>query len=94
MGETSAGELESRGRLVSTMLRSIYSFSEMRFEADPAAPDRYHLDWRGIEILDASVLEVTLGFVTALVKRSLGPLARVTLARLTPDHARYTVNRG
>jgi hypothetical protein len=94
MSEASASELVSWGRLVSTMLRSVYNFSEMSFEGDPTAPGCYHLDWRGIENLDDSILEVTLGFVTALVKRSLDSRARTTLERLSPEHARYTVSQG
>jgi hypothetical protein len=66
----------------------------MGFEADPAASGRYHVDWRGIESLEESIPEVTLGFVTALVKRSLGPGTQVTLERLAPDHVRYIVSRG
>jgi hypothetical protein len=94
MLDASEKEVESWGRLVCTMLRSVYNFSEMGFEADPAAPQRYHVDWRGIETLEESIPEVTLGFIRALVKRSLGPQAQVTLERLAPDHARYVVSRG
>jgi hypothetical protein len=82
------------GRLVSTLVRSVYNFSEMSFEADPAGPERYTLDWRGIEGLGAVVLETTLGFIAALVRRSYGPEARVTLERPAPDHARYALGRG
>jgi hypothetical protein len=94
MRKASEREIESWGRLVTTMLRSVYNFSEMGFEADPEAPGRYHLDWRGIDGQADVIFEVTLGFVTALVKRSLGPLARVSFERLAPDHVRYIVTRG
>jgi hypothetical protein len=93
MREASQREVESWGRLVSTMLRSVYNFSEMSFGADPEASDCYHLDWRGIGSQDDVILEVTLGFVRALAQRSMGPGAQVTLDRLSPDHARYVVRR-
>jgi len=87
--ESSPKEIASWGRLVSTMMRSVYSFSRATFEADPAAQGRYTLDWRGIEGLGDIVLESTLGFMTALARRSSGPGVRVTLERPAPGHARY-----
>jgi hypothetical protein len=87
--ESSPKEIASWGRLVSTMMRSVCSFSRATFEADPAAQGRYVLDWRGIEGLGDIVLESTLGFMTALAERSAGPEVRVTLERPAPNHARY-----
>lgn len=87
-------EIVRWGRLVSTMIRSVYNFGEMDFGAAPAGPDRYAVDWRGIEGLGDAVLETTLGFVAALVRRSCGPEVRVTLERPARDHARYTFGRG
>jgi hypothetical protein len=89
VGESSPKEIASWGRLVSTMMRNVYSFSRATFEADPAAQGRYTLDWRGIEGLGDIVLESTLGFMTALAQRSAGADVRVTLERPAPGHARY-----
>ena len=89
LSQASPEEIACWGRLVSTLVRSVYSFSEMTFEADPAGPDRYNLDWRDIEDLGDSVLESTLGFIAALARRASGPAARVTLERPAPGHARF-----
>ena len=89
VSESSVREIASWGRLVSTMMRSVYSFSRATFEADPAVPRRYVLDWRGIEGLGDIVLESTLGFMMALARRSVGPYVRVRLERPAPGHARY-----
>lgn len=89
VSESSRNEIASWGRLVSTMMRSVYSFSRATFEADPGTQGRYILDWRGIDGLGDIVLESTLGFMTALARRSAGREVRVTLERSAPGHARY-----
>ena len=89
VSESLPNEIASWGRLVSTMMRSVYSFSRATFEADPAAPGRYILDWRGIEGLGEIVLESTLGFMTALAQRSAGPDVRVKMERPAPSRARF-----
>lgn len=89
VSESSPNEIASWGRLVSTMMRNVYSFSRATFEADPAVPRRYVLDWRGIEGLGDIVLESTLGFMMALARRSSSSDAQVTLERPAPGHARF-----
>jgi hypothetical protein len=86
---SSPGDIGRWGRLVSTMIRSVHNFSEASFEVDPAHPECFHLDWRGIEALDDIVLESMLGFMVALARRSSGGDPRVTLQRPTPGHARF-----
>jgi hypothetical protein len=89
LSQASPEEIGRWGRLVSTLIRSVYNFSEMSFEADPALPGRYNLDWRSIGDLGDEVLEATLGFIAALARRASGPAARLTLERPAPGHARY-----
>lgn len=89
LSQASPEEIGRWGRLVSTLVQSVYNFSEMGFEADPELPGRYNLDWRGIGDLGDIVVESTLGFIGALARRAAGPAARVTLERPAPGQARY-----
>ena len=93
VNQSSVREIASWGRLVSTMMRTVYNFSDASFDVDPEDPERVILDWRGIGGLGDIVLESTLGFMAALARRSAGPNVRVTLERSTPGHARYIFER-